>query len=136
MNRWKKDPQKYPDRVILGSETFAADAAVFFDLTKGHPALIGDFGWTGMDCLGEGGPGAWEYREYARPSGRLPPFRRAGAVSNEKGGSPPSRKPGVRPSGRAETSGSAAAKRSGGQPSVRGSSKWAFLGYSVILRLD
>ena len=42
VNRWKKDPQKYPDRVILGSETFAADAAVFFDLTKGHPALIGD----------------------------------------------------------------------------------------------
>lgn len=65
VNRYKKDLKKYPDRVILGSETFAADAAAFFNLAQKHPALIGDFVWTGMDYLGEVGLGAWEYKEYA-----------------------------------------------------------------------
>ena len=63
--RYVRDLKKYPDRVILGSETFCADAARFWDLAKKHPALIGDFVWTGMDYLGEVGLGAMEYRDYA-----------------------------------------------------------------------
>ncbi len=65
VNRYRKDLKKYPDRVILGSETFAGDAGVFYDLAKENPALIGDFVWTGMDYLGEVGLGAWEYKDYA-----------------------------------------------------------------------
>ncbi len=65
IKRYKKDLKKYPDRVILGSETFAGDANIFYDLAKDNPALIGDFVWTGMDYLGEVGLGAWEYKEYA-----------------------------------------------------------------------
>ncbi len=63
--RYLQDLQKYPDRVILGSETFCGDAARFWDLAKEHPALIGDFVWTGIDYLGEVGLGAMEFREYA-----------------------------------------------------------------------
>ncbi len=65
IGRYKKDLKKYPDRVILGSETFVSDAAAFYDLAVAHPALIGDFVWAGMDYLGEVGLGAWEYKSYA-----------------------------------------------------------------------
>lgn len=63
--RYEKDLKKYPDRVILGSETFCSDAYKFWELAKRYPALIGDYVWSGMDYLGEVGLGAWEYEEYA-----------------------------------------------------------------------
>ncbi len=63
--RYKKDVKKYPERVILGSETFCADAYRFWEFAKKNNALIGDFVWAGMDYLGEVGIGSWEYREYA-----------------------------------------------------------------------
>lgn len=65
IKRYKKDLRKYPDRVILGSETFCFDVAQFWELAKENPALIGDFVWAGMDYLGEVGIGAMEYKEYA-----------------------------------------------------------------------
>lgn len=65
INRYKKDVVKYPDRVILGSETFCADAYKFYEFAKKHNALIGDFVWAGMDYLGEVGIGSHEYRHYA-----------------------------------------------------------------------
>ncbi len=65
MKRYRRDLRIYPNRVILGSETFAGDAGDFYDLAKKNPALIGDFQWTGIDYLGEVGLGAWEYSEYA-----------------------------------------------------------------------
>ena len=63
--RYKKDLKKYPQRIILGSETFCSDAYAFFELAKTHPALIGDFVWSGIDYLGEVGIGSWEYKNYA-----------------------------------------------------------------------
>ena len=77
--RYVRDLKKYPDRVILGSETFCADAARFWDLAKEHPALIGDFVWTGMDYLGEVGLGAMEYRDYAPDFDHGPGWIAAGA---------------------------------------------------------
>ncbi|MCD8286592.1 MAG: DUF4982 domain-containing protein, partial [Clostridia bacterium] len=65
IKRYKHDVKKYPERVILGSETFCSDAYQFWELAKDRPALIGDFVWSGMDYLGENGIGAWEYRDYA-----------------------------------------------------------------------
>ena len=65
IKRYKHDLKKYQDRVILGSETFCADAYRFWEIAKTDNALIGDFVWAGMDYLGEVGIGAWEYREYA-----------------------------------------------------------------------
>lgn len=65
VKRYKKDLKKYPERVILGSETFSFDASYFWDMAKKYPALIGDFVWTGMDYLGEVGLGAMEYKDYA-----------------------------------------------------------------------
>ncbi len=65
IKRYKHDIKKYPERVILGSETFCSDAYAFWELAKKNAALIGDFVWAGMDYLGEVGVGSWEYREYA-----------------------------------------------------------------------
>ncbi len=65
IKRYKGDLKKYPDRVILGSETFCADAYAFWELAKKNNALIGDFVWAGIDYLGEVGIGTREYRDYA-----------------------------------------------------------------------
>jgi beta-galactosidase len=63
--RYKHDLKKYPNRLILGSETFCNDAYKFRELAKTEPRLIGDFVWAGMDYLGEVGVGSWEYADYA-----------------------------------------------------------------------
>ncbi|MDD3139955.1 MAG: glycoside hydrolase family 2 TIM barrel-domain containing protein [Lachnospiraceae bacterium] len=63
--RYLGDLKKYPDRMILGSETFCSDAYRFWETAKKNPGIIGDFVWAGMDYLGETGIGAWEYPEYA-----------------------------------------------------------------------
>ena len=67
--RYKKDLKKYPDRLILGSETFCFDAYKFWELAKREPRLIGDFVWAGIDYLGEVMVGSWEYADYAKNFG-------------------------------------------------------------------
>ncbi|MDO4619924.1 MAG: glycoside hydrolase family 2 TIM barrel-domain containing protein [Lachnospiraceae bacterium] len=63
--RYQHDLKKYPDRLILGSETFCSDAFRFYEEAKKSPRVIGDFVWAGMDYLGEVGIGSHEYAEYA-----------------------------------------------------------------------
>lgn len=65
IRRYKKDLKKYPQRAILGTETFCKDAWFFWKTANENPAIIGDFVWAGIDYLGESGIGAWEYKEYA-----------------------------------------------------------------------
>ena len=64
--RYKHDLKKYPQRLILGSETFCNDAYKFRELAKAEPHLVGDFVWAGMDYLGEVMVGSWEYEDYAK----------------------------------------------------------------------
>lgn len=68
--RYKHDLKKYPDRLILGSETFCKDAYSFYELAKREKRIVGDFVWAGMDYIGEAGIGAWEYEDYAPADGR------------------------------------------------------------------
>ena len=63
--RYKHDLKKYPDRLILGSETFCKDAYDFYEMAKREKRIVGDFVWAGMDYIGEAGIGAWEYEDYA-----------------------------------------------------------------------
>ena len=53
--RYKKDLKKYPNRFICGTETFVSDVALFYEISKNNPRVIGDFVWTGLDYLGEAG---------------------------------------------------------------------------------
>ena len=62
--RYQKDLKKYPNRLILGTETFCSDAYSFWEQAKEHPRIIGDFVWAGMDYMGEASVGAWEYEDY------------------------------------------------------------------------
>lgn len=59
INRYKHDLKKYPNRFILGSETFCADSGKFYELAQKNPRLIGDFVWAGWDYIGEAGIGSW-----------------------------------------------------------------------------
>ena len=67
IRRYEHDMKKYPDRLILGTESFCKDAYVFWEMAKTHPSLIGDFAWTGMDYIGETGEGAAEFADYYLP---------------------------------------------------------------------
>ncbi|SDZ76686.1 beta-galactosidase [Lachnospiraceae bacterium NK3A20] len=65
ITRYVHDMKKYPNRLIVGSETFCKDAYEFMELAKRYPRIIGDFVWAGMDYLGEAGIGSFEYEDYA-----------------------------------------------------------------------
>lgn len=45
--RYKHDLKKYPNRLILGSETFCKDAYSFWEIAKKNKRIIGDFVWAG-----------------------------------------------------------------------------------------
>lgn len=77
--RYRHDLKKYPDRLILGSETFCKDAYRFLELAKQAPRLIGDFVWAGMDYMGEAGIGSWEYGDYAPMETEDPGWLTAGS---------------------------------------------------------
>lgn len=62
--RYLHDLKKYPDRLILGTETFCKDAYSFWEKAKKNTRILGDFVWAGMDYIGETGEGAAEYSDY------------------------------------------------------------------------
>ena len=86
--RYKKDLKHYPDRLILGSETFCSDAYKFWELAKNEPRLIGDFVWSGIDYLGEAMVGSWEYSEYAKSFQSGPGWISAGSGRIDLTGKP------------------------------------------------
>lgn len=57
--RQKKEPDhdKFPNRIMYGSESYPKDAATNWNLVEKHPYIIGDFVWTAIDYLGEAGLG-------------------------------------------------------------------------------
>ncbi|WP_146099153.1 DUF4982 domain-containing protein [Nocardia nova] len=59
LGRYRRDARKYPDRVILGTETLPGEVARAWHLVRTVPSVIGDFVWTGWDYLGESGIGVW-----------------------------------------------------------------------------
>jgi len=54
---YEKDHEKYPERVIAGTESFALDIYDNWKMATEKPYVTGDFVWTGMDYLGEAGIG-------------------------------------------------------------------------------
>lgn len=65
---WKNyetDHKRHPDRVMLGTETFAKEALEIWDMVEKHPYIIGDFVWTAMDYMGETAIGHTLYQPIA-----------------------------------------------------------------------
>ena len=59
--RYELDLERYPNRIICGSETYPPAIDQNWALVKNNTALIGDFGWAGWDYLGEPGVGKVTY---------------------------------------------------------------------------
>lgn len=55
------DTELYPNKCIVGTETFPADIARLWDVVNSSPQILGDFTWTGYDYLGEAGCGIFYY---------------------------------------------------------------------------
>ena len=63
--RYAMDREKYPDRVIMGTETRPALTWENIQAVNENPNCIGDFVWTAMDNLGEAGMGRVVWAEEA-----------------------------------------------------------------------
>ena len=61
--RYTSDHDKYPDRLMVGTESIALQAFENWNMVKSQPYVIGDFVWTGMDYIGESGIGNAIYPE-------------------------------------------------------------------------
>jgi beta-galactosidase len=59
--RYKFDKQKFPKRIIVGSETFPSQQFEYWMATLENDHVIGDFVWTAIDYLGEAGIGRSDY---------------------------------------------------------------------------
>ncbi|WP_283656049.1 MULTISPECIES: glycoside hydrolase family 2 TIM barrel-domain containing protein [unclassified Paenibacillus] len=59
--RYLMDKDLFPNRIIVGSETFSNRIDKSWNLIKKNNHLIGDFAWAGWDYLGEAGVGRVQY---------------------------------------------------------------------------
>ncbi len=62
-NKYESDHANYPDRVMVGLESYPKRASENWVLVEKHPYIIGDFVWTAMDYLGESGIGSASFRK-------------------------------------------------------------------------
>jgi beta-galactosidase len=60
LKEYESDHAKYPQRVMMGTESFPLQAFENWQMVEQHPYVIGDFVWTAMDYLGETGIGHTE----------------------------------------------------------------------------
>ncbi|MBR7833770.1 DUF4982 domain-containing protein [Actinospica durhamensis] len=69
-SRYELDRELFPNRVILGTETFPTRIGRYWPLVERHGHLLGDFTWAGWDYLGEAGLGRPQYAddETTRPT--------------------------------------------------------------------
>ena len=69
--RFGRDHERYPNRVVVGTESVAKSIDRVWSEVMTRPYAIGDFCWTGWDYLGEAGLGGVMYTDgpaaYAQP---------------------------------------------------------------------
>jgi beta-galactosidase len=61
--RYVSDGERFPNRVVLGTETNPRNIHTIWPLVEDLPHVIGDFTWTGWDYLGEVGIGRTDYSD-------------------------------------------------------------------------
>ena len=52
---YESDHEKFPERIMYGSESFPNAVAANWNTIEKHPYIIGDFVWTAVDYIGEAG---------------------------------------------------------------------------------
>ena len=60
-DRYLSDHERFPHRVICGTESFPMAIDQVWDLVERCPYVIGDFTWTSVDYIGEAGIGGGDY---------------------------------------------------------------------------
>lgn len=55
--RYEPDHEKYPERMMIGTESVPKEAFENWQQVENHPYVLGDFVWTAMDYYGEAGIG-------------------------------------------------------------------------------
>jgi Beta-galactosidase/beta-glucuronidase len=53
--KYEPDHNIYPERIMVGTESYPSDAYGIWETVKKNPFVIGDFVWTAMDYRGESG---------------------------------------------------------------------------------
>ena len=66
--RYEYDREKFPRRVIYGSESYPRAALQSWQAVEHNSHVIGDFVWTAWEYIGEVGGGRWEVTDEERPS--------------------------------------------------------------------
>ncbi|MEH0628383.1 glycoside hydrolase family 2 TIM barrel-domain containing protein [Streptomyces stelliscabiei] len=66
-SRYALDRELFPNRIILGTETFPTRIDRTWQLVEQYSHVIGDFTWTGWDYLGEVGIGRPQYATPENP---------------------------------------------------------------------
>ncbi len=54
---YESDHEKFPERIMVGTETYPSAIAENWNFMDKHPYVIGDFVWTAIDYVGEAGVG-------------------------------------------------------------------------------
>lgn len=80
---FESDHAEYPDRIIVSTESYAAEAYAYWQGVEKNPYVIGDFVWTGMDHLGETGCGHSEIGDKPGPRVGLQPWPWFGNYSGD-----------------------------------------------------
>jgi beta-galactosidase len=60
-NQYEADHAEFPERIMVGTESYAAESYAYWQQVEKNPYVIGDFVWTAMDYLGETGCGSSIY---------------------------------------------------------------------------
>ncbi|MHC6231881.1 glycoside hydrolase family 2 TIM barrel-domain containing protein [Arthrobacter sp. MMS24-T111] len=61
--RYELDRELFPNRLVIGTETYPPRIAHNWHLVQNNPRVLGDFTWTGWDYLGEVGAGRVKYAD-------------------------------------------------------------------------
>ncbi|HEY5055794.1 MAG TPA: sugar-binding domain-containing protein [Acidobacteriaceae bacterium] len=69
LSQYEPDHAKYPERVIVGTETFPAEVYKDWQVIDRSSWVIGDFVWTAIDYMGEAGTGRTSIRNGERRPG-------------------------------------------------------------------
>lgn len=86
-SRYESDHDKYPNRIMVGTETNPPFALENYELVKKLPYVIGYFVWTATDNIGEAGVGMPQLRDVGEVINQRP--------SNAPAGPGPAGRPGA-----------------------------------------
>ena len=86
--RYESDHIRYPDRIMIGTETNPPFALENYDLVKKLPYVIGYFVWTATDNIGEAGVGMPQLRDIGEVINQRPSNAPGGPGPAGPGGPP------------------------------------------------